>query len=99
MEIRTHDEIAVFHQGALISTNSDAQKGIYKVNGFLSPNTLNAGVYYMKLVFGKDQKYPLLINNDIFAFEVQNTSTGQGANFSKMKGVIRPDLKWEIQPI
>jgi lipopolysaccharide transport system ATP-binding protein len=99
MEIRTHDEIAVFHQGALISTNSDAQKGTYKVNGFLPPHTLNAGVYYMKLVFGKDQRYPLLVNKDIFAFEVQNTSTGQGANFRKMPGVIRPDLQWQIYTV
>ncbi|PRZ00818.1 lipopolysaccharide transport system ATP-binding protein [Marinilabilia salmonicolor] len=99
MEIRTHDEIIVFHQGALVSTNRDAKKGIFVVNGFLPPHTLNAGIYYIKIVFGKDQRYPLLVNKDIFAFEVQNTSTGQGANFSKMKGVIRPDLKWEIQPI
>jgi lipopolysaccharide transport system ATP-binding protein len=99
MEIKTHDEIIVFHQGAFISTNKNSKKGLHVVNGFLPPNSLNAGVYYMNLVFGKDQRYPLIICKDIFAFEVQNTSTGQGANFSKMRGVIRPDLNWEVHTL
>ncbi len=97
MEIKTHDEIIVFHQGAIISNNNDSKNGLYQVQGFLPPHSINAGIYYINLVFGKDQKYALFIKKDIFAFEINNTSTRQGANFNKMPGVLRPDLKWEIK--
>jgi lipopolysaccharide transport system ATP-binding protein len=94
-ELRTTEEVAVFHHGALITQNSDAKSGLYKVSFDIPANLLNAGHYYFKIIFGENQRYPLYINNNIVNFEVQNISIG--SNSFLLPGVIRPDFKYDIR--
>ncbi|MEJ8816976.1 ABC transporter ATP-binding protein [Lacibacter sp. H407] len=93
-ELKTIDEIIVFHNGALISTKQDSKLGKYKVKGELPPNFLNAGTYYFNLIFGENQRYPLHIERDFVQFEVMNESVGTNSHPSP--GVVRPAITYQI---
>lgn len=91
-ELRTIDEIPVFHTGALISRNNDSIKGLYKVEFTIPPNLLNAGNYYFRIIFGENQRYPLFIANRTIGFTVENVSLGNNSNI--LPGIIRPDFNF-----
>ena len=55
---------------------------------------LNAGHYYLNVVFGKDQRYVLFRMDEIVSFDVENTLTSRGMNLGVAPGVIRPLLSW-----
>jgi lipopolysaccharide transport system ATP-binding protein len=93
-ELRNLDEVVVFHHGALISVNRDSKRGVYTVIGSLNPNLLNAGNYSFKMIFGENQRYALLIVEDLIRFEVVNEING--SNSQVLPGVIRPDITYEI---
>ncbi|WP_426060743.1 polysaccharide ABC transporter ATP-binding protein [Hymenobacter sp. B1770] len=93
-ELRNTDEVVVFHHGALISQHDDSRRGVYTVAGTLPAHTLNAGNYEFKLIFGENQRYALLVADDVVGFEVLNESLGSNSNI--LPGVIRPDLKYKI---
>lgn len=93
-ELRNMDEVAIFHHGALISTEQDAQQGTYKVSAQLPPFLLNAGTYQFKLLFGENQRYLLFSTDDILQFEILNESLG--SNNSMLPGIIRPDFQYRI---
>lgn len=91
-ELKTSDEVVIFHHGALITTNNDSQRGIYKVRGELPPYTLNAGIYYFKLIFGENQRYELFSIDSALQFEVVNESLGSNSNI--LPGVLRPNIQY-----
>jgi lipopolysaccharide transport system ATP-binding protein len=93
-ELRTSDEVTVFHHGPLITQKNDAKTGIYNVTFKIPSNLLNAGNYYFKVIFGENQRYVLYTNPDLISFEVQNISIG--SNSSTLPGVIRPNLEYTI---
>jgi len=94
-ELRTYEESVVFHTGVLLSTQNDSRKGEYTVEFEIPKNLLNAGNYYFKLIFGKDQKDALFIANEIVGFEVENVKIG--SNMSLLPGVIRPIFDYKLQ--
>lgn len=91
-ELINSDEIAIFHIGELITVDKDSKKGIYKVQGQIPTNLLNAGTYKFNLIFGEDQKYPLYIQNEVIQFEILNESLGSNSNISA--GIIKPKLNF-----
>jgi len=91
-ELRTLDEIAVFHTGVILSQHNDSKKGQYAVSFEIPPHLLNAGQYYFKLIFGENQKYPLYIAEQIISFEVQNVNIG--ANSALLPGIVRPHFHY-----
>lgn len=93
-ELRTYEEVPVFHTGALITTNNDSEVKEYYVEFNLPKHLLNAGNYYFKLIFGEDQRIPLYIVPNIIGFEVENVKLGK--NISILPGIIRPDLDFKI---
>ena len=93
-ELRTLDEIIVFHHGALISTKKNSKKGLYSVTGILSPFLLNAGSYKFNLIFGEDQRYALYGINDFIQFEIENESFGSNNNI--LPGILRPIINYNI---
>lgn len=93
-ELRTLDEVAVFHHGALITTQNNSATGIYTVKGSLPPYTLNAGTYKFKLIFGENQRYALLVKDDVIMFEVLNQQLG--SNTFTLPGILRPDIQYAI---
>jgi len=98
-ELKNSDEIAVFHQGTLISTHNNSKQGLYTVKGILSPHLLNAGSYYFKLIFGENQRYELFSIDHFISFEVENES--KGSNNFLQPGVISPriEFKTSYQPV
>lgn len=93
-ELKTADEIVVFHHGAILSTNHDSRRGVYKVRGDLPPNFLNAGNYSFNIIFGENQRHALFVTENFVQFEVMNENLG--SNFNILPGVIRPDINYDI---
>jgi lipopolysaccharide transport system ATP-binding protein len=93
-ELRTYEEVPVFHTAALISTDNNSERREYSVEFILPKNLLNAGNYYFKLIFGEDQRIPLFIAHTTIGFEVENVKFGK--NMSLLPGVIRPELDFKI---
>lgn len=93
-ELRTYEEVPVFHTGALITTNNDSEAKEYSVEFTLPKHLLNAGNYYFKLIFGEDQRIPLYIAPSIIGFEVENVKLGK--NIALLPGIIRPEFDFKI---
>jgi lipopolysaccharide transport system ATP-binding protein len=93
-ELKNSDEIPVFHNGVLISTNNDSKTGFYTVKCTIPPNLLNAGNYSFKLIFGENQRYLLFGADDFIGFEVENES--KGSNSALSPGVIHPKLDFKV---
>ncbi len=93
-ELRTYEEVPVFHTGVLITKNNDSEAREYCVEFDLPKHLLNAGNYYFKLIFGEDQRIPLYIAPNIIGFEVENIKLGK--NMSILPGIIRPQLDFKI---
>jgi lipopolysaccharide transport system ATP-binding protein len=93
-ELRTYEEVAVFHTGVLITTNNDSEAKEYCIEFDIPKNLLNAGNYYFKLIFGENQRVPLYIASNIIGFEVDNIKIGK--NMEILPGIIRPELDFKI---
>ena len=93
-ELKNGDEIPVFHNGTLISTNNDSKTGLYTVKGFLPPHLLNAGSYSFKIIFGENQRYELFSIDNFIQFEVENESKGSNSHLTP--GVISPVLEYHV---
>ncbi|MDQ1098538.1 MULTISPECIES: ABC transporter ATP-binding protein [Chryseobacterium] len=93
-ELRTYEEVPVFHTGTLITTDNDSEAKEYCVEFELPKHFLNAGNYYFKLIFGEDQRIPLYVVPNIIGFEVENVKLGK--NISILPGIIRPDLDFKV---
>jgi lipopolysaccharide transport system ATP-binding protein len=90
------DGIMLFESGCIVSSNNDSNMGHYHIACHIPPHLLNAGSYYINILFGKDQRYVLFKQEEVIAFEVENTTTGRGLNMSAAPGVIRPLLQWKM---
>nr|WP_314493662.1 ABC transporter ATP-binding protein [uncultured Chryseobacterium sp.] len=93
-ELRTYEEVPVFHTGPLITTNNDSEAKEYCVEFILPKHLLNAGNYYFKLIFGEDQRIPLYIAPNVIGFEVENVKLGK--NMALSPGIIRPQFDFRI---
>ena len=91
-ELRKLDDTIIFHQGTVITKNKDSKKGVYVVTGSINKDILNAEKYFLKVIFGENQRYELLTIEKLTSFEVINESTG--TNFSKNPGMILPNLNF-----
>jgi lipopolysaccharide transport system ATP-binding protein len=89
--------IMLFESGCDVSASEDSRVGIYRVSGSIPSHLLNAGRYYLNVVFGQDQKFVLFKSDEVVAFEVENTATGRGFNMAVAPGVVRPILKWQCE--
>jgi lipopolysaccharide transport system ATP-binding protein len=92
--LSTSDGLIVFESGHIISSNFDSRQGVYLLTGEIPAHLLNAGRYSLTVQIGKDQRYILYRMDGAVAFEVENTTTGRGANMGVAPGVIRPMLNW-----
>lgn len=93
-ELRTFEEVVVFHVGKLISQNFDAKKGEYVIEFNLPAGMLNAGNYYFKIIFGRDQSEMLYNNENIISFEVDNVRVG--SKLHVYPGIMRPHFDYKI---
>tara|TARA_B110000977_G_C11026681_1_gene473475 strand:+ start:32 stop:1285 length:1254 start_codon:yes stop_codon:yes gene_type:complete len=91
-ELRKLDDTILFHQGDFITKNNDSKKGVYVVKASINKDILNAEKYFLKVIFGENQRHELLTIEKLTTFEVINESTG--SNFSKNPGIILPNLNF-----
>jgi len=89
------DGVLIFESGHIISSDGDSRHGSYHLTGRIPAHLLNAGRYSLSVLFGNDQRYVLFCIDDIVSFEVENTSTGRGANMGVAPGIVRPILSWQ----
>jgi lipopolysaccharide transport system ATP-binding protein len=92
-ELKSSEEVVVFHTGSIITNNLDSKKGIYEVSFELPPNFLNAGSYYFKIIFGESQRYVLYENSNLVNFSIENKALGSNASITP--GVVRPQLNFK----
>jgi lipopolysaccharide transport system ATP-binding protein len=88
------DGVLIFESGHIISSDRDSRLGFYHLTVRITGHLLNAGRYYLNVVFGKDQRYVLFRVDEIVSFDVENTLTGRGLNMGVAPGIIRPLLSW-----
>ncbi len=93
-ELRTFEEVVVFHVGKLISETHDSKQGLYNIEFTIPAGMLNAGNYYFKLIFGKDQSTLLYNNENIVSFEVENVKAGVKTHV--YPGIMRPNFDYKI---
>lgn len=96
-DLYTSDEIHIFHNGCLITKNSESRRGIYTVEGVIPARVLNNGLYKISVTFGKDQRYVLYRIKDILSFEIENSHENKGNNFEKLPGILWMDFKWQAK--
>lgn len=93
-ELRTTEEVVVFHTGAVVSSNNDSKTGVYDIEFTIPPKVLNAGNYYFKLLFGENQRYALYSNDNIIGFYIENVNLINNSNI--VPGIIRPEFNYNI---
>jgi len=94
--LMTIEGTCVFVSGTPISQHKDSQKGFYRATVEIPPHLLNAGVYKITQIFGRDQTYALYKADDIVSFEIQNT-TVNNMEIRRTPGIIKPMLEWSIE--
>lgn len=92
-ELKTVDDIVVFHNGKIISSNKDSRTGRYKVSGVIQPYLLNSGTYKFSIIFGENSNYVLYYTADIISFQISNEASG--VNLNNIPGVIRLPLDFK----
>lgn len=93
-ELRNFEELVIFHVGKLISQNNDSKNGIYTVEFDLPSGLINAGNYYFKLFFGKNQTELLFGIDNLIGFEIENVKVGSKTHI--YPGIIRPNFDYKI---
>lgn len=94
-ELKNYDELVIFHVGKFVSGKGDSKVGEYTVEFDIPTGLLNAGNYYFKLYFGKDQKTLLYGIDNFIGFEVENVKVGD--IMYVYPGVTRPQFEYKVQ--
>ena len=94
-ELINDDEVVLFHSGVLISENNNSKKGLFTVKFNILPYTLNADIYYINLIFGKNQRELLFKQDRCYYFEIINDEA-VGSNMNTLPGVLRPKISFDI---
>lgn len=97
-ELRTVDDIIVFHQGIIISPKKDSKKGEYKVTMKIPPFLLNAGKYVMRVWFGENCRY-LLWGVLEYSFDVNQIFGDDGFVLGNRPGVLHTNLNFKADCI
>ncbi|MGG1924463.1 ABC transporter ATP-binding protein [Chryseobacterium cucumeris] len=94
-ELRNYEELIIFHVGKLITENNNSEIGDYTVEFDIPAGLINAGNYYFKLIFGKNQTEVLFAVDSIVGFEVENVKVGSKLHL--YPGITRPNFDYKVQ--
>jgi lipopolysaccharide transport system ATP-binding protein len=93
-ELRTMDDIVVFHRWMNFSPNKDSVVGEQEVSFTIPKGLLNSGRYYFKIWFGENEAH-VLWGNLTYMFEVEESNEGNDLFvLGRKPGLIRPDLQF-----
>jgi lipopolysaccharide transport system ATP-binding protein len=94
-ELRNYEELVIFHVGKLVTENEDSKTGDYTVEFDIPAGLINAGNYYFKLIFGKNQTEVLFGVDNFVGFEVENVKVGSKLHI--YPGITRPNFDYNVQ--
>lgn len=97
IEVSSINEVIVFQHGYWIFENKDSEEGKYLLKITLPPDTLNAGVYKLTLIFAENFQEIFLNAKDIEYFEIENETLAK--NTQLLPGILRPSLNYNITKI
>jgi len=92
--LRNFEELVLYHVGKLVTENNDSKSGIYTIEFDMPAGMLNAGNYYFKLIFGKNQSEALFNIDNLIGFEVENVKVGTKTHI--YPGIIRPNFDYKV---
>ena len=96
-ELRTADDIVVFHRWLNFSPNHDSKVGEQQISFTIPAHLLNAGKYYFRIFFGENEAH-LMWGDLNYNFEVEFTTEKVGDLLLGCKpGLIRPELNMKHQ--
>jgi len=78
--VKTFSEVVISELPGIITQNKDSRKGVYSIKYEVPPDLLNAGIYYINLLFGEDQRHVLYEKQQIVQFEILNETIGTNSN-------------------
>ncbi|WP_449399756.1 ABC transporter ATP-binding protein [Chryseobacterium wanjuense] len=93
-ELKNYEELIIFHVGKIITKNNDSKVGEYSLEFDIPSGLLNAGNYYFKLIFGKNQTEVLFITDNFIGFEVENVKVGSKLHI--YPGITRPQFDYKV---
>ncbi|GGF08376.1 lipopolysaccharide transport system ATP-binding protein [Chishuiella changwenlii] len=93
-ELRNFEELVIYHVGKLLSKENDSKKGIYSIEFDMPSGLINAGNYYFKLMFGKNQTELLFGIDNLIGFEVENVKVGAKTHI--YPGIMRPEFDYNV---
>jgi len=92
--VKTFENLIIAELGCIITENNDSKVGTYTVSTYIPANILNAGDYYINLLFGQNQRIVLYSVEQILTFKIQNEKKGN--NFDVLPGVLSLNSKYNI---
>lgn len=95
-ELRTVEDVIVFHQGAFISPNKDSKKGEYSVSFTIPAHLLNDGRYTMRIWFGENCRYLLwgVLNHN---FEISHAAPLGQIDNGHRPGILHYDFSFNSE--
>ena len=98
-ELRTADDLVVFHRWLNFSVNKDSKVGEQKISFRIPKHLLNAGKYYFRIWFGENEAH-VLWGDLNYNFEVEFTEERVGDLVLGYKpGFIRPELNMKHEMV
>jgi lipopolysaccharide transport system ATP-binding protein len=73
--------------------------GLFRSTCKIPGDLLNAGMYRVRLIFGKDDRVVIYKHDDALSFEVQDSADRRGKSHHRIVGSVRPLLKWKTEMI
>ena len=98
-ELRTADDLVVFHRWLNFSPNHDSKVGEQQISFQIPKHLLNAGRYYFRIFFGENEAH-LMWGDLNYNFEVEFTAEMVGDLVLGYKpGLIRPELNMKHEMV
>jgi lipopolysaccharide transport system ATP-binding protein len=71
--------------------------GLFRSTCRVPGDLLNNGVYHVRLLVVRDQKYHVYRHEDALVFDVRDSADFRGAWHGRWPGVVRPILEWKTE--
>ncbi|MCH2223368.1 MAG: polysaccharide ABC transporter ATP-binding protein [Crocinitomicaceae bacterium] len=94
-ELRSKDEVIVFHHGTWLCEENDSKKGIYSISGDVPANFLNAGHYSFNVIFASSLHDVFMNAEGVHTIEVENETLA--GNNTILPGVTRPMINYSTE--
>ncbi|HEX8367632.1 MAG TPA: ABC transporter ATP-binding protein [Pyrinomonadaceae bacterium] len=98
-DLTDNQGIHVAHIGSVCMNGEDMKKGFYRMIGVFPGNVLNSKKYILSIMFGQNQRVPLLRMEETLVFDVEDNLRTRGSNFSQFPGVIHPICDWRTSAL